>query len=57
MARYTKRYDKMYSVTTVDSLTYRINDDEKDDPKDYGRFYEVLIYAKEPQGHKGLLSI
>lgn len=45
-------YDKMYSVTTVDSLTYRINDDEKDDPKDYGRFYEIQIYAKEPQGTK-----
>lgn len=41
--------DKMYGVTTVDSLTYQINYDEKDDPKDYGRFYEVLIYAKEPQ--------
>ncbi|HZI23572.1 MAG TPA: DUF4249 domain-containing protein [Chryseolinea sp.] len=41
--------DKMARVTSIDSLTYRVNEDEKDDPKDYGKFYEVLLYAKEPQ--------
>jgi len=42
--------DKMFSVTTIDSLAYRINDDEAEDPKDGNKFYEVLIYAIEPQG-------
>lgn len=41
--------DKLYAVTTVDSLTYQVNDDEKDDPEHFGKFYEVQIYAKEPQ--------
>jgi hypothetical protein len=42
--------DKMFPVTTIDSLSYRINEDEKDDPKDWDRYYEVLLYAKEPKG-------
>jgi hypothetical protein len=41
--------DKLYSVTNIDSLSYRINDDEEEDPKDFGKFYEVLIFALEPQ--------
>lgn len=44
--------DELYSVTSIDSLTYRVDEDEKDDPKDDGKFYEVLIYAKEPQDTK-----
>jgi hypothetical protein len=40
--------DHLYPVTSVDSLAYRIDDDEKDDPKTANKFYEVLIYAKEP---------
>jgi hypothetical protein len=42
--------DEMFPVTAIDSLSYRINEDEKDDPKDWNRYYEVLMYAKEPQG-------
>lgn len=42
--------DKMFPVTTIDSLAYRVNDDEAEDPKDANKFYEVLIYALEPQG-------
>jgi hypothetical protein len=42
--------DSMYPVTSIDSLTSRISTDEEEDPKDFGRFYEVLMYAKEPQG-------
>ncbi len=42
--------DKLYSVTSIDSLSYQINEDEKDDPEDVGKFYEVLLFAKEPQG-------
>ena len=41
--------DKLYGVTSIDSLEYRLNKDEQDDPKDEGKFYEVLMYAKEPQ--------
>jgi len=44
--------DKMFNVTSIDSLSYRVNEDEKDDPKDWGRFYEVLLFAKEPQDTK-----
>ena len=44
--------DKLYSVTAVDSLSYQVNEDEKDDPEDEGKFYEVLLYAKEPQETK-----
>lgn len=40
--------DKLYSVTSIDSLEYQINNDEQDDPKEDGKFYEVLMYAKEP---------
>jgi hypothetical protein len=42
--------DKLFPVTSIDSMSYRINDDEMEDPKDDGKFYEVLIYALEPQG-------
>lgn len=41
--------DNLSRVTTIDSLAYRIDEDEKEDPEDFGKFYEVLIYAKEPQ--------
>lgn len=41
--------DKMSAVTNIDSLAYRINEDEKDDPKDTGKFYEILAFMKEPQ--------
>jgi hypothetical protein len=44
--------DNLYDVTPIDSLTYRIDEDEKEDPEDFGKFYEVLIYAKEPQDSK-----
>jgi hypothetical protein len=42
--------DKLFSVTTIDSLAYRINEDEAEDPEVANKFYEVLIYAIEPQG-------
>src|SRR5690349_826220 len=41
--------DKMYDVTAIDSLQYKVNEDERDDPKEDGKFYEVLMFAKEPQ--------
>ena len=41
--------DKLERVTAIDSLSYRISVDEQEDPKDSGKFYEVLLFAKEPQ--------
>jgi hypothetical protein len=44
--------DKMFSVTSIDSLGIRINKDEKEDPKEKNKYYEVLVFAKEPQATK-----
>jgi hypothetical protein len=44
--------DKMFNITSVDSLSYQVNEEERDDPEDEGKFYEVLLYAKEPQQTK-----
>src|SRR5688572_11501963 len=41
--------DKMYRITEIDSLQYQINEEEQEDPKEEGKFYELLLYAKEPQ--------
>jgi len=41
--------DELFYVTPIDSLTYRVDEDEKEDPDVSGKYYEVLIYAKEPQ--------
>jgi hypothetical protein len=40
--------DKLNPVTIMDSLKYRINADEKRDPKIEKRFYELLMYTTEP---------
>jgi len=44
--------DQMTRTMTFDSLTTRINDDERKDPKVKGRYYQVLLYGKEPQETK-----
>jgi hypothetical protein len=41
--------DKLLSITPIDSLTTRLDSEEQADPEDQGRFYEVLIFVKEPQ--------
>lgn len=41
--------DKLNRITTIDKLEYRIDEDEREDPEDPGRFYEVLMFVKEPQ--------
>jgi hypothetical protein len=41
--------DELASVIPIDSLKYRLNEDEAEDPKDFGKAHEVLIYAREPQ--------
>ena len=48
--------DELYTASEVmnyvppfDSLTIRLDAEEQADPGDEGRFYEVLVYIKEPQ--------
>ncbi|HYG03993.1 MAG TPA: DUF4249 domain-containing protein [Chryseosolibacter sp.] len=41
--------DQLLPVTPVDSLTIELDEEEQEDPEDAGRFYEVLIFAEEPQ--------
>ena len=41
--------DKLFSVSGIDSLSYQINPDEEEDPQDGNKFYEVLLFATEPQ--------
>lgn len=44
--------DILYPVTTIDSLNYRKDDREAEDPEVSGRFYEIRMYAKEPAATK-----
>jgi len=41
--------DLLTPVTNIDSLSSQVNDEERDDPKITGKYYEVLMFAKEPQ--------
>lgn len=41
--------EKMNYVPPFDSLAIRIDPQEKADPEEEGRFFEVLVYIKEPQ--------
>jgi hypothetical protein len=44
--------DYLASVIPMDSLSYRINEEEKEDPEDPGLYYEVLMFAREPKDEK-----
>jgi hypothetical protein len=44
--------DKLADVIPVDSLTYRVHEDEVEDPEIEGKFYELLLFAREPQNEK-----
>lgn len=44
--------DTMFRLTPIDKLDYRINEEEQEDPEDDGRFYELLLFVKEPQDTK-----
>lgn len=44
--------DELLRVTSIDSLTQGINFREFLNPRTAGRYYEVLMYAKEPQETK-----
>lgn len=41
--------DKLEPVIPIDSLKYRYDEDEAEDPRHFGKAYEVLVYAREPQ--------
>lgn len=41
--------DMMYSVTAIDSLAFRINENQQEDAEEPGKIYEMLLYAREPQ--------
>jgi hypothetical protein len=42
-------HDKLVKVIPVDSLTYRINEDEQANPDNEGKIYEIKMYAREDQ--------
>ncbi len=44
--------DKLFSVSPLDKVDFRINEEEKRDPEIRGRFYETLIFTKEPPDTK-----
>jgi len=44
--------DVLAPVIPIDSLGYRVNDLEQKDPAKPGRFYELLMFAHEPQDEK-----
>ncbi len=44
--------DKLFTVSGIDSLSYRINEDEKNDPNRASKFYEVLLFTTEPKGEE-----
>ncbi len=41
--------EQMTTNTPIDSLTYHIDEQEMQKPKNPDRFYEVLLYVQEPQ--------
>lgn len=41
--------DQLPSVPPIDSLTIAVDEEERADPEEEGRFYDVLIFVEEPQ--------
>ncbi len=44
--------DYMYSTPGLDSLGWAVNEEERENPDDEGKFYDLTIYATEPQETK-----
>lgn len=44
--------DKLLPVISMDSLKYRVNEFQEEDPNEDGKIYELLMYAREPQNEK-----
>lgn len=41
--------DKMLPVTPIDSLGFKVNENQEEDAEEPGKIYELLVFAKEPQ--------
>lgn len=41
--------DKLFPVTAIDSLQFRVNEDQQEEAEEPGKIYELLVFAKEPQ--------
>jgi hypothetical protein len=41
--------DTLFRIVPIDKLESQLNVDEQADPEDPGRFYEVLLFVREPQ--------
>ena len=44
--------DRMFSVTKIDSVNYRINRDQQREPNEPGKVFEAIIFTREPQDTK-----
>jgi hypothetical protein len=44
--------DELFEVIPIDSLGFQVNKLEQEDPSDPGKFYELLMFAHEPQDEK-----
>jgi hypothetical protein len=44
--------DMLRRVIPIDSLQYQVNEDQEEDPETTGKFYELLMFAREPQDEK-----
>ena len=44
--------DKLVSVLPIDSLTYKVDEEQLEDDDNEGKVYELLLYAKEEQNVK-----
>src|SRR5690606_10933926 len=41
--------DDLRPLVDIDKLDYRVNENEQSDPEEPGRFYEALLWVKEPK--------
>jgi hypothetical protein len=41
--------DRLNDVIPVDSLGYKVNEFQEEDPEEEGKIYEILMFAREPQ--------
>ncbi len=44
--------DQLLPVISMDSLKYRVSEFQVEDPREDGKIYELLMYAREPQHEK-----
>ncbi len=42
-------HDRLARIVPIDSLGSRLNEQEREDPETYGKYYELLLFAREPK--------